>query len=387
MKLAVRPALGRLGGAEASILIGSAIGAVGVMWFPGQLGVAAGAGTEYAFGLEALALALALAAIVAVARRHPGRRYVALIGDLLSPALAPAVAVLVAALDLTLAGVVLSASAVTIFSEFLPLTPLWAVELLLLVPAVYGAGLGVETLARALDLAAPLTLGALAVVCLFTLSQARFGPAVLPHVPVHGGWGAILRGAYTGAWALGGLTLVPNICAQIAPEHARRLSSRVALGAAAAALTAFGLLVLDLAVLGVTGLSWYEWPTVSVLRQTRTEAFLINRVSGLDTWVLVVMIWAFVGLHLWNAAVNLGDALAGRRRGDRGPAMPAVHALLLVGLSLLVFAVSRAFGVGAQLGGFTGGYVAPAVVAVALALPIVLWVVDAGRRAVRRRSA
>ena len=387
MRLTVRAAVGRVGGAEVTILVASAIGSVGVMWFPSQLGASAGAGAEFALVVNTLALAAAVAGTVTLAHRHPGRRFLALVGEVVSPAVAPLAGLLTAALDVALAAVVLVASSVTMASAFLPLTPIWAVQLLLLAPAAYGAGLGLEAMARTLDVAGPITAAVLVATCLFTLSQAHFGPAIFGGVPAIGGWGAILSGAYASAWALGGVTLVPNVCAQIAPEQRPRLRGGVVLGAAVATVMSFGLLVIDLAVLGVTGLSWYEWPTVSMLRQTRTEAFLINRVGGLDEWVFVVMTWAFVGLHLWNAAVNVTDLLARGDRSERGPAMPLRNAALLGALVLAVYAVSRAFGQGAALAGFSSGYLSPAVVAIGVALPCALVAVDAARRRLGGRKA
>jgi hypothetical protein len=387
MRLAVRPALGRLGAAEVTILVASAIGTVGIMWFPGQMGAIAGSGTEIAALLHALAIFASLAATVAVVRSHPGQRTTALVGEVIAPAAAAVVSIGIAVLDLALSAIVLSASAVTITVNFLPLTPLWALDLLLLFPAGYGAALGLEALARALNLAGPVTLLVLCVTCLFAAVQAHYGNAVLPRVPAVGGWPAILTGSYAGVWAIGGLTIVPNICAQIAHEQRHRLPARVLWGAAIAFALGFGLLVLDLAVMGVTGLSWYEWPTVSMLRQTSTEAFLINRVSGLDEGVLVVMVWAFVGLHLWNASVNISDALAPpSKRSARGPDMPWRNRFLGGALCTIVFAVCRFVGTGSRLDDFAQAYLDPAVVLVAVALPVTLWAVDRVRRASGRRA-
>ncbi len=385
----MRPAVGRLGGAEVTILVASAVGTVGVMWFPGEVGTIAGSGTLIAYLLEGVVLALSMAATLAVVRRHPGRRTSALAAEVLGPVAAPLATLTVAAVDLALSAVVLSASAVTMTINFLPLTPLWAVELLLLAPAAYGATLGLEPLARALDLAAPITLAVLIATCLFALTQARFGPAVVPHPPAVGGWAAVLRGAYAGIWVAGGLTIIPNVCAQLAREQRPRLVARVVSGAAIAAVVAFGLLVLDLSVLGVVGLSWYAWPTVSMLRQTRTEAFLINRVSGLDEWVLVVMVWGFVGLHVWNAAVNVMDVLASRHAPvqRRGPRVPPPNRLLGGALAAATFSAARLFGTGgSRLDDFSAAYLDPAVLAVAVALPAVLWAVDRARGGAARRG-
>lgn len=389
MRLAVRPVVGDLGAAEVAVLVAAGIGAVGVTWFPSELSMAAGSGTEIAFAMEAVALAAALAATLAVIRRHPGRRYTALLSESLSPWAAPPLSVAVALLDILLAAVVLSASAVTMEVNFLPLTPLWAVELLILLPAAYGAGLGLEALARAFDVAFPATALLLVLTCLFAATQAESGASVVPHVPAVGGWAAVARGAYAGMWTFGGVTLLPNICAQIAPAQARRLPASVVVGAAAALLQAFGLLALDLAVMGVVGLSWYEWPTVSMLRQTRTEAFLINRVGGLDEWILVVLVSAFVALHLWNATVNLIDVLAPRaRHSTRGPAMPWRNASLGGVAALSAYVVGRMLGGSSRVDRFAAGYLDPVVLGIGVGLPVALWCADVIRRraAVRTRA-
>ncbi|MCL6596151.1 MAG: GerAB/ArcD/ProY family transporter [Firmicutes bacterium] len=388
------PMFGHLGGAEVAVLTASVLVGGGILWFPSQLALGAGGGVEVAYLAEfALEVAAAVAA-VSVVRRHGGLRWAWVLERLVPKSLGRALALALAALDVAVVAVTITGSGVAVTSAFLTMTPSWAVEFALLATSAYSAALGVESLARTLDLVAPVTWLGLVVEYALVATQARSGAALWPHVPHIGGWGAVWEGAYAGLWSLAGVSAVPNIAAHLASDQRPRVTSRVMSGVAISFLLQSSLLLLDLAVMGVVGIVWYEWPTVSMLREIRSQAFLLNRTGALAVPLMVVLVWSFSAIMLWNAAVLVRDALHLGAMGEGGasPVGP-VHAALRSGpvqvgtLAAAVYALSLVLGYGQALNEVTSTWLDPVVLVLVFALLPVLAVLDRMRRRVRNRPA
>jgi hypothetical protein len=386
---------GRLGGVEVAVLTASALIGANILWFPDGMGRTAAGGVQLAFLLDAGLELGAVAAVVAIVRRLPGMRLAALAATLWTPTLARTLALAVAAFDVAVVALTVCGSAVTIGAAFLDMTPTWMIEAGLLLPVVYGAALGIEALARSLDLMAPVTwLGLIAEYAL-VVAQARLGPAVVPHLPRVGGALAVAAGAYAGLWTMAGVTALPNVAAHLARDQRPRAPNRLFAGWGVSFVLQASLLVLDLAVLGVVGLAWYDWPTASVFRQVRSQALLVDRTGALAVPLLVVLVWAFSAVLLWNASVNVRDALwatpsrdAGRARepGPDGAALSAQRwlrrdAVLVSVLGAATMALCLALGAGESLEATAEGWLDPSAALLAFALPAAMAVAARRQRA------
>lgn len=384
MKARRRSRYARLGAAEVAILTTSAIVGAGLFWFPGTIADVAGAGVVLAYLIDSALMILVVAAIVALVRRHPGQRMVDLMSAIAGPWLTRIVVLLIAALDLGVAVVTVLGTAVVLTAVFLPLTPLWAIEAAVTAVVTYSVAQGIEPLARGLDVIIPVTWLVLLVEAVLVAGQAREPVAsLLPRLPAVGGGHAVLAGAYVGLWLLSGVTAIPNIAAHLAPDQLQRLRSRVGAGVAFSVLLRGGLLALDLLVLGVVGTAWYQWPSVSLLRQSRAN-LLTNRTGALAVVLLLVLVWAFVAVRVWNAATNLQDVLAptahrGDRTVTRPSSLPGGRWGIAVALGLLILAVCLLAKSVADLPGAVTAWLDLGTLVLALALPAVLWLVDTAR--------
>ena len=385
-------AFGRIGGAEVAILISMSLVGAGIMWFPGDIAKVAGAGVATSYLVDVAAMIAVSAAIASTVSRHPGQRMLALLWGIVGRSAARTATVAVAVLDLGAAIATVAGACTVMNSVFLPLTPLWVLEVALMFAVFYSVAQGLEAIGRAMDVVTPVIWALILLEFAVVAGQTRQPIDVLvPHVPAVGGWSAVAAGAYTGVWLFSGLTAMPNICAHLAASQLPRLRSRLAAGIA----FAFGIrglfLALDLLVLGVVGMAWYDWPTVSLLRHARSNV-LVNRSGALAAMLLVILVWGFVAVRTWNAAINLQDVFGPQkiRSGQSGPglrAMPHGRWGVAGALSLIVLLASLAIGFGESLPALIGTWLDPAAVILAVLFPLALWAIDSARGDRNRRRA
>jgi len=380
----------RLGAAEVTILTASTILGAGFFALPWEQASAAGGGLLFAVLLEAACGAAAVAAAAALAMRFPGRGFTDIARALVGDGAGRALALLVAALDLAVAAAVTISVATVMSAVFLPLTPTWAVEVAFLLVVAYGAGVGIEALGRGLDILMPVVWLLMFADYAMIPGEVRMPWALVPHVPAVGGAGAIVAGAYAGIWAFSGITGVPNLAARLAAADESGAPTRIAWGYAIALVVRVSSIVADLLLLGIVGAVWYEWPSVAALRLVRSSTFFIDRTGSLTVVVVLAMVWAFVALRIWNATVNVRDALG--LSGQHGTALARRGGLAarLGGAEVstaLVGIVTVASLAGSHHVGQTAvdAVLDAPVLVLALALPVGLWAVQRIRDGAWRR--
>ena len=300
---------GRIGIAEAIILTSGVLFGPGMFLFPGDLVAGSQSGAWYAFTLDAVATVGATWMWVVLARRHPARRLPELMGELLGAQTSRVLSLLVALLDIAVAAVSVTALAQVVTAVFVPRTPLWAVEGAFLLTILYGVFKGIEVVARTANFMLPAAWAAYIVVYLMAMQTAEQPWNLVPHMPP-GGIGSIVSGAYLSLWAFAATTALPNILAHISESEWGRMGSGIVLAAVWDMVMRALELALALATLGVAGILWYRWPTVSVLRVVHTQGFLVNRLGAGLLIILVMLVGAYVATHLWNADANLVGMLA-----------------------------------------------------------------------------
>lgn len=309
---------GRIGVAEAVMLVSGTLFGPGMFLFPGDLVRGSQSGAWFAFLVDALATLLATWFYVILSRRHPARRLPELLTDLLGPWMSRLLTPLVVLLDVAVVAASVTALAQIVGAVFLTRTPLWAIEGAFFLVLVYGVVKGLEVVGRTANFMLPLAWAAYIVVYVMALQTAEEPWNLVPHMPP-GGLGSVLTGSYLSLWAFAATTAIPNILAHVSETETGRMGVGVVLAAAWDMLMRAMELVITLATLGVMGILWYRWPSVSVLRVVHTQGFLINRLGAGLLIILVMLVAAFVAIHVWNADVNLVGLFAPVRADkDRG---------------------------------------------------------------------
>lgn len=378
---------GRIGVAEAIMLSSATLFGPGMFLFPGDLVAGASSGAWFGFALDAGSTVLAAWIWVTLARRHPARRLPELMGELIGTAPARILTGAVVLFEIAVGAIAVNALAQMVCTIFVPRTPLWAVEGAFLIVILYSVVQGIEVVGRTANFMLPLAWAAYILVYVMAMQTAQEPWNLVPHMPP-GGFGAVGRGAYLSLWAFAATTALPNVLAHVSESEWGRMGSGVVL----ATLWDMGMrameLVISLATLGVLGILWYRWPTVSVLRVVHTQGFLVNRLGAGLLVILVMLVGGFVAIHLWSADVNLVGvrtpirALEHRSRdltrlGSRADT-GGVRAGLVAGTATL--ALSIWLNPDSRLHTFAMTWLNPSVLALSYLLPAVLLAVSLVRR-------
>lgn len=378
---------GRIGVAEAIVLSSATLFGPGMFLFPGDLVTGSQSGAWYGFTADAIATVLATWIWVILARRHPARRLPELMGELLGVPVARVLAAAVILFEIAISATAVNALAEMVVTIFVPKTPLWAVEGAFVLVILYSVIQGLEVVARTGNFMLPIAWLAYLVVYAMALQTAAEPWNLVPHVPP-GGWGSVASGAYLSLWAFAATTALPNLLAHVSEAEWGRMGSGVVLAAVWDMAMRAMELVISLATLGVAGILWYRWPTVSVLRVVHTQGFLVNRLGAGLMVILVMLVGGFVAIHLWDADANLvGIFTPIRAKEHRNEDLTrlgsraqtgGVPAGLVVGAAAL--AVSLWLNPDSRLHTFSVTWVNPSVLALSFLLPAVLLMVSVLRR-------
>lgn len=384
--LAKAEGYGRIGVAEAIMLTSATLFGPGMFLFPGDLVHGSQSGAWYGFALDAVATVLASWAWVVLCRRHPARRLPELMGELVGGVAARALSVLVAVFDIAVAAASVSALGEVIASIFVPRTPMWAVEGAFILVLMYGVALGLEVIGRTANFMLPIAWASYVLVYLMAVQTAEEPWNLVPHMPPDGLWG-VVSGAYLSLWAFAATTVLPNVLAHISEAEWGRMGAGVVLAAVWDVVMRGMELAIALTILGVTGILWYRWPTVSVLRVVHTQGFLVNRLGAGLLIILVMLVGAFVAVHLWNAHANLvglrdvrlPSADSERTLTRKGSVARRTGPLTIALVTAAVLALALGLNPGARLHAFALTWLNPAVLALSYGLPACLLLVSLGR--------
>jgi spore germination protein KB len=376
-----------VGPMETGLLVASGLFGPGMFTFPQDATAYAQGGVAYAYLLQAGATLLAAGAYLRLARRFPGHGLPQILNRLLGPLVGNGTLVAVALFDLATAAAALAGLAEVTKGSFIPRTPCWALEVATAVVMLYAVVQGIEGMGRAANVLLPLSWLAFLAVYLMAVQTAQQPWNLLPHVPALG-WGSVVQGAWAGLWAFASTTAIPNLLAHLAR---RRSLNLVLLGGTGWVLVTRAMeLAAALTVLGVEGILWYRWPTVTLLRVVHTQGFLVNRVGALLLLLLTTLVGSFYSVRLWNAWVCLHAVV--RRQAARGSTLRPKEATAATRwtrwlgpafLSLAVVAMAVWLNDPPRLHAFRLYAVGPGVAAFSLGLPVLLWLMDRARGTVR----
>lgn len=358
---------GRLGSAEMAFFVLASYTGLGLFAFPLETVSHAGSAWPLA-AVAALALTFGVAyGVAVVGDRHPGVPFSDLLISVGGPYLRWAVAIPWAVLDLTLAAVATAALCHVVVSSFLPATP-FSVVLAAFIPVVaYTASQGIEGMTRAFAVVLLVSLGFLAVVSAFTASHIQYPAALVPHLTGLGPW---LSGVLSSLYAVSGISAVFHLSAHARPGERRVTRQAVLAGVSLVIASRLAQAVFTVGTLGLTAITAYTWPSMSVIRLVSSHGFFFNRLGLLAVILSTASVWAYVACRIFSAGALLVP-VGWRVKGNRASS-PGFSMALAAAVGLFAYALEPP---GSEPM-VVGQVVNPGLLVLGVLFPVVWWLID-----------
>ncbi len=360
-----------------AVMLTAAYTAAGLFQFPRELVSKGGPEAVWSFLLDCGAAVFGLWLWFQVNHLYPDEQVGGFVDRIVTPCLGWPLRVMTVVNHTLLAVWVTVNFGLVMITFFLPDTPLWALETLTTIVALYMAWIDTRVLGRTIQVLY-LPTGILSVLmALLLLPRLTQMWAVPPTGDVH--LTIIAMAAYRSFYLFWGyevtVTLYPFVT-----HSARKQAERYAYTAMvlACAFFAFGYVL----VLGSAGpylVIAAQWPGVSAMRLITLTSFLINKLG-----LFVVMLWSlfvfvFVAMRLWCLGQDLRPALH----------LTSIQSYrwMLVGFAAVTLAASQVFTNITMLNAFFNEWMTPSMILFDFGVPPVLLLGAAITRARARRAA
>lgn len=360
-----------------AVMLTGAYTAAGLFQFPREIVAEGGPEAAWSYLLECGAALFGLWLWFQVNHLYPDEQVGGFVSRIVTPFLGWPLRVLTLVTHTLLAVWVTVNFGLVMITFFLPDTPLWALETVTILVALYMAWIDTRVLGRTIQVLFVPT-GVLSVLMAFLLVPRLTQMwAVPPTGDIH--LGIVALAAYKGYYLFWGYEVTVTLYPFVA-RSARKQAERYAYTAMVLACAFFALGYVLIMGSGDPYLVMAaEWPGVSVMRLITLTSFLINKLG-----MFVVMLWSlfvfiFVAMRLWC----LGEDIR-----------PPLHLTslqsyrwLLVGAAVATLAVCQLFTNVAILDAFFAEWMTPAMILFNFGVPPVLLLGAAITRKRARRSA
>lgn len=293
----------RISAGEFAVMVTSGYLGLGIFYFPRSAVSVAGRGGLYSLWTAGLAAFALMALVFKMNRLIPNETLSGYSSSLLSKPIGFLVGAYTIAYHLAVA-----VSATVLFSYvlgniFLPNTPIWAINGILVVTSSYMAYGGAAVLARTLQASYVPTFLLSILSILFAFTMVRHPLLFMPTPVIQ--LLPILHGAYLQCLVFIGFEVSVTLYPYIRQEQRQRAERYSYLGLAIVLLVLTLNYETILATFGPQLVGTLRWPVVSMFRIISVSAFFIDKLGSLIIMLWTIVIVAFLAVRFWCLSHDL----------------------------------------------------------------------------------